>query len=91
MNHHINPRKAALTCGAFLGGWHLIWSLLVAFGVAQAIIDFVLWMHMMTIPWVVEEFDLTASGTLVVTTWVLGCVFGYAFALIWNKLHKEEA
>jgi len=88
MDHHINPTKTALTVGAFVGGWHIVWSLLVAFGWAQVLIDFVLWMHMMSVPWVVKPFDLTAAATLVIVTWVFGYVIGYVFAKIWNRMHR---
>ncbi|MFA6519907.1 MAG: hypothetical protein WCT41_03765 [Candidatus Paceibacterota bacterium] len=88
MDHHIDPRKTALTVGAFIGGWHVVWSLLVAFGWAQALIDFILWAHMISVPWIVKPFDLTASATLIVVTWVVGCVFGYIFARIWNRMHR---
>ncbi len=88
MDHHINPTKTALTVGAFIAGWHIVWSLLVAVGWAQPLINFVLWMHMMSMPWVVKPFDLTASVTLVVITWVFGYIIGYAFAKIWNRMHR---
>ncbi len=88
MDHHINPTKTALTVGAFVGGWHIVWSLLVAFGWAQMIIDFVLWMHMMSVPWVVKSFDLPAAVTLVIVTWIFGYVLGYIFAKIWNRMHR---
>lgn len=88
MDHHINPTKTALTVGAFIGGWHIVWSLLVAFGWAQVLIDFVLWMHMMTVPWVVKPFDLAASATLVIVTWIFGYVIGYIFAKLWNRMHR---
>lgn len=37
----IEPNKAGLELGALFGGWHLLWSLLVALGVAQQLIDFI--------------------------------------------------
>ncbi|MDE1919778.1 MAG: hypothetical protein KGH56_03785 [Patescibacteria group bacterium] len=89
MDHHINPKKAALTAGAFIGGWHLVWSILVALGWAQAIVDFVLWMHMINLPYVVKPFDLSAAVTLVLITTLAGYVFGYIFAKIWNRMHRS--
>jgi hypothetical protein len=38
----VNPNKIGLVIGALLGGWHLIWSLVVLIGWAQPIIDFIL-------------------------------------------------
>ena len=88
MDHHLNPQKAALSIGLFIGGWHLVWSLLVAFGWAQALINFVLWMHMISLPYVVGAFNLTAATTLVIITTVAGCVMGNIFARIWNRMHR---
>ncbi|TSA44044.1 hypothetical protein D4R49_00850 [bacterium] len=88
MDHYISPTKTAFTLGAFIGGWHLVWSILIALGLAQPLIDFILWAHMISLPWVVKPFDLTASATLIVVTWVVGCVFGYIFAKIWNRMHR---
>ncbi len=89
MNHHVNPAKAALTFGAFLGGLHLVWSVLVLFGWAQPIVNFVLWMHMISLPYVVKAFDLIAATTLVVVTTIVGYILGFAFARIWNRMHHE--
>ena len=86
--NHLNPRKTGLTVGAFIGGWHVIWSLLVALGWAQPLINFVLWAHMISLPYVVKAFDLSAAATLVVMTWFVGYVVGYIFAKIWNRLHR---
>lgn len=88
MNHHINPTKAAIALGAFAGGWRAVWSLLVAFGWAQPIMDFMLWMHMISMPYVVKAFNPSAAVTLVVITAIMGYVAGYVFAYIWNRAHS---
>ena len=90
MNHHIDPVKTGLAVGAFLGGLHLVWSLLIAFGVAQALVDFVLWMHMISLPYVVTAFEFSAAATLVVITAIFGYVLGYLYARIWNRVHRAE-
>ena len=41
----INPNKAGLVLGALMGGWHFLWGLLMAHGLAQSLIDFIFWMH----------------------------------------------
>jgi hypothetical protein len=86
--HKLNTSKVAMTVGVVLSGWHLLWSALVFLGVAQPIMDFILWAHMINMQYVVGPFDLTACATLVVLTFVVGYVFGYAGALVWNKFHK---
>lgn len=89
MNHHIDPTNTALSVGAFVGGWHLVWSILVALGWAQGLVDFVLWMHMVNLPYVVKAFDFSAAIVLIAVTAIAGGVFGYIFARIWNKMHGD--
>ena len=42
---HLGPQKSGLVLGALVGGWHLLWAIIVAAGWGQAFIDFILWMH----------------------------------------------
>ncbi len=88
MDHHLNPTKAALTIGLFIGGAHLVWSLLVALGWAQPLVDFVLWMHMVNMPYVVKPFDIGAATTLIIVTTIVGYILGFIFARIWNRMHR---
>lgn len=85
---HLNPSKVGLAVGLFLGAYHLVWSILVAIGWGQAILDFVFWAHMIHMAITVGPFDVTATATLIVLTFVVGYVIGFAFAWIWNKLHR---
>lgn len=90
MNHHINPAKVAITLGAFLGGMHLIWSIFVALGWAQALVDFNLRMHMVSVPVVVKAFDFGTVAMLIAISTIMGYIIGYVFALIWNRMHHER-
>lgn len=85
----MSTTKTALTFGFLLGGWHIVWSLLVALGWAQSIIDFIFWAHMISLPIVVKPFDATAAVALIIITTIIGYIFGYAMAVIWNKLHRS--
>ena len=38
--------------------------------------------------YVIKRFDITAALTLIVITAIIGYVFGYIGAIIWNKLHR---
>jgi hypothetical protein len=88
--HHINPTKTGLTLGAFLGGLHMIWAILVGLGLAQQLVSFILWAHMITIVHLVLDFDFAAAVTLVVITAFIGYMVGYSFALIWNRMHRNH-
>ncbi|MFA5877177.1 MAG: hypothetical protein WC880_02310 [Candidatus Paceibacterota bacterium] len=85
---HLDPKKTALTLGVFFAGVHLLWSTLVVFGVAQAVLDFIFWPHMIRAVYLVDTFNLVASLSLILMTFVMGAVVGFIFAKIWNWLHK---
>lgn len=87
--NHPNPNNTGLAVGMFVGGVHLVWTILVAFGWAQPLINFSSWAHMVSVPVVVKDFDLTAAVTVIIIAAIIGYVLGYAFAHIWNYLHRS--
>lgn len=84
----MSPTKTALTFAFLFGGLHFVWSIFVALGWAQALLDFIFWAHMVSMSFVVKAFDPTAALTLIVITGVIGYIFGYFMAIIWNRLHR---
>ena len=84
-----NPNKIGLVIGALIGGWHLVWSLLVLIGWAQPILDFIFWAHMIQQVYFVKPFDPLAAVTLIVITALIGYIFGFVGAVIWNRLHRR--
>jgi hypothetical protein len=81
----ISVHHAGLVTGALFAGWHLLWSALVAAGLAQPLIDFVFWMHFIKPVYVVEPFSAVRAITLVAVTAIVGYVLGSAFAFLWNR------
>jgi len=84
----MNQRRVGLVLGSFAGLVHLIWGVLIALGFAQPLLDFIYRMHSLNNPFTVGSFDLMRSLGLVIVTFLVGYVVGYAFAHLWNKLHK---
>lgn len=84
-----NPHKVGLVFGALIGGWHLVWSALVLLQLAQPILDFIFWAHMIRPVYVIKPFDLSAAVTLILITAASGYVFGFVGAIIWNRLHRQ--
>lgn len=84
----LNPSKVALTLGVFFGGFHLLWSILVALGLAQGLLGFIFGLHMLANPYQVTGFDVSKAGILIVITFAVGYVVGLVFANVWNKVHK---
>jgi MFS superfamily sulfate permease-like transporter len=80
----IHPLRAGLVLGAVIGLWHLVWSLLVAIGWAQPVIDFVFWMHFLKPAYMVQPFNAATAVILVAVTALVGFVIGVVFGAIWN-------
>ncbi len=85
--HHINKRKAGLALGSITGGFHLVWSILVALGWAKPLIDFILGLHMIKVPFTIQPFNAGLALALIVVTAIIGYTVGYLFSFAWNKIH----
>ncbi len=84
----IHPYRAALIVAILLGGWHLVWSILVAVGWAQPLIDFIFWIHFIRPVYVIERFNIGIALLLIAVTAGIGYAIGWIFAVLWNKLQK---
>lgn len=84
----IDRVKMGLSVAAFLAAWHLVWAALVATGLGQPVVDFVLWMHMVHLPYVVGPFEVRAAIVLIAVTGALGFVIGWFIAFLWNGFHS---
>ena len=82
------PNKVGLVFAALIGGWHILWVLLVLTKIAQPFFNFIFWAHMIAPIYVIKPFDPVAAITLLVVTSVSGYVFGYIGSIIWNKIHR---
>lgn len=86
IHNTLNLNKTGLVWAAILGGWHVVWALLVLLGFAQMVYDFILWAHMIHLPITIGPFDIGAALTLITVTAVFGYVIGYTAAWVWNRL-----
>jgi hypothetical protein len=84
----ITPHRAGLVLATLLGGWHLLWALLVAVGWAQAVLNFVFWIHFLNSPYTVVPFHAGIAVILILVTATLGYVIGYVLAVLWNWIHR---
>ena len=87
----LSGHTLGIVLAAFMGGWHVLWSLLVLFGWAQPVIDFVFWLHFITPPYQVGAFVPARALGLIALTASLGYVFGHIIAAIWNALPPRKS
>ena len=85
---HLSPRKTGFALGGLVGFMHLVWSFLVALGLAQGWIDWIIELHMIQDSHTVLPFSLPSAITLVIVTAIVGAIGGSLFAVIWNRIQK---
>lgn len=81
--------SVALIFGVVIALLHLVWSLMVFTGIAGWYLGWILGLHFLSNPYKVQAFSWSKAGLLVLFTFVVGYVFGWVFAFIWNRLHKK--
>ena len=53
----IRVNQAGLVIALVLGGFHLMWAMIVASGLAQRLMDFIFWLHFIRPVYVIETFE----------------------------------
>lgn len=84
----LNKNRSGLVFGALLGLFHAGWATLVAMGWAQGFINWIFGLHFIVPPYTIDAFNLGQALMLVVVTAVIGYVFGWVMAALWNSIHK---
>lgn len=84
----VNPYRVGLWFGIFLALCHAGWSVLVAAGLAQRLMDFVFWAHFISPVYHVEPFELSRAGILVAFVFFVGLLMGTIGAWIWNAFRR---
>jgi len=54
------------------------------------LMDWVFKMHMIENPYIISDFGLGTAIGLVIMTFVVGYVFGWVIAALWNNLRKSS-
>ena len=81
----ISKNKTGLTFGFLISFLHLVWAVLVAIGLAQPLVNFILNIHMVSEAVLVMPFNLGKAIGLIAVTFIVGYIFGYLMAFFWNK------
>ena len=69
---------------------HAGWALIVAQNYGQPLIDFMLKIHFLSNPFVVQVFDMTLAIALVGISGTLGLIAGTAFSMVWDLMSNSE-
>lgn len=77
--------QTSLIWGLCLSSFHFCWALLVAFGLAQPLLDFIFKLHMLNSPFQVQAFNPLLAIGLIAVTFFIGCLYGAIFYLIKSK------
>lgn len=83
------PHTLGLALGGLFGLFHASWALLVALGVAQPLIDWILRMHMIEPFYRILPFNLITAILLVVMTSLVGYVVGWVGGTLWVVVEKQ--
>lgn len=84
----VNKNSAGLAFGMFFGLAHLVWSILVALNWAKPLVDWILGLHFMQLSYSMAPFSFGTALLLVVVTFVVGYIFGFLIAALWNAFRE---
>ncbi len=83
----LDKNTAGVVFGIFLGLFHAFWAFLVLIGWAQSIMNWTFGLHFINPPYVIGAFNGGVALLLVAATAIIGYIFGWVFAALWNWLH----
>lgn len=79
-----NKNQLGLAFGGTLAIVHAVWSVIIALGYGQSLLDWIFGLHMISSGFAVMPFSFGRAITLVIFTFVVGYVIGWLLAAIWN-------
>ena len=88
----MTKNQIGLVCGLFLAILHAIWSLAVGIAPAlvQKFINWILSIHQLTAPVMVLPFNLVNAIILIIFTFIVGFVFGWAITWLTSAVSKRR-
>jgi len=81
----ISSMKLGLIFGLLTSLCHMVWIILILAGVAQPLLNFVFWAHMIQPVYVINSAEPSAAIALVLLTFTIGYLIGIGGGLLWNK------
>lgn len=78
--------KPALVVGLYVAILHALWAGLVALGVGQAVLNWILPLHFIDSMYTVITFNLLNAALLIVFAFIGGYVATWLFMLLWKAI-----
>jgi hypothetical protein len=85
----LSTTMMGLVTGGMMGGLHLLWSLSVAAGWGQSILNFFFWMYFIKPIDLIEPFQPARAITLVAISSIIWFVLGSLAARLWNRIRAQ--
>ncbi len=85
----LNAQKTATSLSVFIVAVHIVWSIIVALGWGQALLDFIAMLHFIENPPHVGLFNIGTAVILWIVAGIVGYIIGFVFATMWNKVHAR--
>ena len=83
----LHPIKVATTIALLMACIHFGWVLLVAFGVAQSLLNFIFWLHFIAPVYTVQPFNWIVAVALVLFASATSFFAALLFVYLWNRIH----
>ena len=87
--NRLRPMRTGGELALIAGVFHFCCAIMIAMGIAQPLLNWVFRLHMITPPYIVEEFAPLRAVGLVIYSSIMGFVTGAGFAWVWNRMHRE--
>lgn len=84
----MNKNKTGLSLGVFGVIIHFVWSLLVMLGWGQGVHDFVMGLHGIQAPIIINKIGFIDMLWLLAIVFVAWYAIGWIFASVWNRVNR---
>ncbi len=81
--------KPALVVGLYVAILHALWTVLVALGVGQTVIDWIFPLHFINSLYTISDFNLFTAASLTIMAFVGGYLATLLFIGLWKLVKKK--
>lgn len=87
----LDKNRFGLAVGLFFAAIHAIWAVVVALipNQLQAGLDWIFKVHFLEPIWKLTAFNFLNAIFLVIVTFIIGYIFGWLLACLWNWVKKK--